>query len=203
MRFRVTSRSAQPSFLRRVPGTVGGIHLTVGGALDAITGRRADSSRMQWVCRPRTAGKIAVLGLGTMGQAISEVCWVGILLAGGDRPIVEASWPTWWITELGTKDARLADEFVDATSTSLWIGPVFVICTKRPPTPASGRRRRLRRPGCPAQSPDGRLQHPNLIRDFAPAMPPIMVIMSSYGKIPTGVSSRAAGPPTGAPGTAG
>jgi hypothetical protein len=39
---------------------------------------------------------------------------------------LEGSGPTWWTTELGAKDARLASELVDAKgATRLWIGPVL------------------------------------------------------------------------------
>ena len=42
------------------------------------------------------------------------------------RTILEGSGPTWWTTELGAKDARLASEFVRAQDTTrLWIGPVL------------------------------------------------------------------------------
>ena len=42
------------------------------------------------------------------------------------RTILEGSGPTWWTTELGAKDARLASDLVDAKGTTrLWIGPVL------------------------------------------------------------------------------
>ena len=42
------------------------------------------------------------------------------------RTILEGSGPTWWTTELGAKDARLASESVAANGAArLWIGPVL------------------------------------------------------------------------------
>ncbi len=42
------------------------------------------------------------------------------------QTILEGSGPTWWTTELGAKDARLASESVAASGTArLWIGPAL------------------------------------------------------------------------------
>ncbi len=73
-----------------------------------------------------TVGRAGGLGDEELTDLLAEAPVVAPALKNRFRTVLEGSGPTWWTTELGAKDARLATEFVDAKGTAkLSIGPML------------------------------------------------------------------------------
>ena len=73
-----------------------------------------------------TVARAGGLGDAELTDLLAESALVAPAIRNRFRTILEGSGPTWWSTELGAKDARLATESVRAQdSTRLWIGPVL------------------------------------------------------------------------------
>jgi len=73
-----------------------------------------------------TVGRAGGLGDEELTDLLADSAVVAPGIRNRFRAILEGSGPTWWTTELGAKDARLATEFVDATGTTrLRVGPVL------------------------------------------------------------------------------
>jgi len=73
-----------------------------------------------------TVARAGGLGDAELTDLFAESALVAPAVKNRFRTILEGSGPTWWTTQLGAKDARLASEFVRAPDTTrLWIGPVL------------------------------------------------------------------------------
>ena len=73
-----------------------------------------------------TVGRAGGLGDEELTDLLAESPVVAPALENRFRTVLEGSGPTWWTTELGAKDARLATDFVDAKGTAkLSIGPML------------------------------------------------------------------------------
>ena len=73
-----------------------------------------------------TVARAGGLGDAELSDLFAESALVAPGVRNRFRTILEGSGPTWWTTELGAKDARLATESVRAQDTTrLWIGPVL------------------------------------------------------------------------------
>ncbi len=111
------------------------------------------------VATPAEAITVARAG-GLGNEEIRDLLAESPVVAPGIRnrfqAVLDASGPTWWTTELGAKDARLATELVQAA------GCISVRSsetrTRRPPMPASATTTSPTSPGCTAD--DGRDRRP-------------------------------------------
>jgi len=125
----------------------GGDSRTVDGirpVLATLSGRVKHYPRPEMASSAKLAANLLLLsGIATLAEAFTVARAGGLgdveltdlfaespLVAAGVknrfRTVLEGSGPTWWTTELGAKDARLASEAVRAQDTTrLWIGPVL------------------------------------------------------------------------------